>query len=122
VPVNGKQWLHEKWSEKVIRKLKKNFINGFAFPSAREAMPEILAHIPNGAVVGLGDSETLFKTGIVVALRKADCLLLNPCAVTGFCYNCKPPLTICSALTALRGHRVYKDRITVFLIGEELGL
>lgn len=216
--MNGQQWLHEKWTEKVLRNLKKNFINGFAFPSAQEAVPEVLARIPKGAVVGLGDSLTLRQTGIVAALEKADCRLLNPwaepdlerrialqrqiftadvfvvgtnaitqegelinmdgrgnrvaamifgpqkvlvvagvnkivkdrengfrrireiagpanarrlefpedrrppCAVTGFCSDCKPPLTICSALTVLRGHRVDKDRITVFLLGEELGL
>jgi hypothetical protein len=45
-----------------------------------------------------------------------------PCAVTGFCSECKAPFTICCALTVIRGQRMDKERITVFIIGAEFGL
>ena len=45
-----------------------------------------------------------------------------PCAVSGFCSDCKPPLTICCAQVVIRGKRRDRDRIKVFIIGEELGL
>ncbi len=45
-----------------------------------------------------------------------------PCGITGFCSDCRPPLSICCALTIVRGQRIDKERITVFIIGEELGL
>ncbi|MBI4632852.1 MAG: lactate utilization protein [Deltaproteobacteria bacterium] len=217
--MNEREWLQEKRAERIIRNLSKNCMNGHYFASARDAVPEILRHIPGGSVVGLGDSLTLQQTGIIAALEKGDYHLLNPwaeqdgerkvemqrriftadvfvagtnaitlegelinmdgrgnrvaamifgpkkvlvvagtnkivpdreegfrrireiagpanaqrhrwfpkdmqppCATTGFCSDCKPPATICCALTVIRGQRVDKDRIHVFLIAEELGL
>ena len=217
--MNERDWLQEKRAQRVIRNLNKNCMNGFFFASAQEAVPEILKQIPDGAVVGLGDSLTLQQTGIITALEKGNYQLLNPwaekdaeqrfemqrriftadvfvvgtnaitlegelvnmdgrgnrvaamifgpkkvlvvagtnkivsdreeglrrikeiagpanaqrhrwfpkdmqppCTTTGFCSECKPPATICCALTVIRGQRTDKDRINVFLIGEELGL
>lgn len=45
-----------------------------------------------------------------------------PCGVSGFCTDCKPPLTICCTQVVIRGQRRDRDRMTVFIIGEELGL
>jgi L-lactate utilization protein LutB len=45
-----------------------------------------------------------------------------PCAVSGFCSGCKPPLTICCFQVVIRGQRLDRDRIKVFIVGEELGL
>ncbi len=45
-----------------------------------------------------------------------------PCVVSGFCSDCKPPLTICCIQVVIRGQRLDRDRIKVFIIGEELGL
>jgi hypothetical protein len=216
--MDEQKWLIEKWANRIIKNLKINFMNGYYFPSAEEALPKIIEHIPQGAVVGLGDSITLRQIGVVAALEKGNYRLLNPwtlndmsqkiemqrqiltsdvylvgtnaitlhgelvnvdgrgnrvaalifgpkkvlvvvgvnkivrdieegfnrvksiagpanskrhkfpkgkqppCAITGFCSDCKPPLTICCALTVVRGQRVDKERITVFIIGEEFGL
>jgi len=45
-----------------------------------------------------------------------------PCGVSGLCSDCRPPLTICCAQVVIRGQRRDRDRIKVFIIGEELGL
>ena len=216
--MNEQAWLHEKWAERIIKNLNRNYMNGFYFNSAKDALPEILGKIPPGALVGLGDSLTLKQIGVISALEKGNYRLLNPwagkdmkqrieiqrqaltsdvflvgtnaitlngelvnvdgrgnrvaamifgpkkvlivvgvnkivrdveegfnrvksiagpmnamrhrfpegqrppCMTTGFCSDCKPPLTICCALTVIRGQRSDKERITVFIIGEELGL
>ncbi|MFC1814443.1 lactate utilization protein [Thermodesulfobacteriota bacterium] len=44
-----------------------------------------------------------------------------PCAVSGFCNDCKPPVTICCAQVVIRGQRQDRDRMKVFIIGSELG-
>jgi hypothetical protein len=216
--MDEQEWLHKKWADLTIKNLKRNFMNGYYFPSAEEALPKIIEQIPQGAVVGLGDSMTLHQIGLVSVLEKGDYRLLNPwalkdpsqkiemqrqimtsdvylvgtnaitlngelinvdgrgnrvaalifgpkkvlvvvgvnkivrdieegfnriksiagpanakrhkfpegeqppCAITGFCSDCKPPLTICCVLTVIRGQKVDKDRITVIIIGEEFGL
>lgn len=216
--MNDREWLCEKWAKRIIRNLNKNWMNGFYFPHSQEAVPKILEHIPEGSVVGLGDSLTLKEIGLITALEKGNYRLQNPwavpnmeqrvemqrqifssdvfvvgtnaitlngelinmdgrgnrvaamifgprkvlvvvgvnkivrdreegisriksiagpanamrhrfpedsrppCAVSGFCSDCKPPLTICCALTIIRGQWGDKDRINVFIIGEELGL
>jgi len=212
------KWLHKKWTDLIIKNLKRNFMNGYYFPSAQEALPKIIEHIPQGLIVGLGDSMTLHQIGVVSVLEKGNYRLLDPwasknasqkvemqrqimtsdvylvgtnaitlngelinmdgrgnrvaalifgpkkvlvvvgvnkivrnieegvnrirsiagpanakrhkfpkgqqppCAITGFCSDCKPPLTICCALTIIRGQWMDKERITVFIIGEEFGL
>ena len=54
-----------------------------------------------------------------------NCIRLGldtPCARTGFCddMNCHPPARVCSQLTIIESNRL-KDRLNVFLVGEELG-
>jgi hypothetical protein len=212
------KWLHKKWADRIIKNLKRNFMNGYYLPSAEQVLPKIMEHIPQGVVVGLGDSMTLHQIGVVSALEKGNYRLLDPwalkdksqkiemqrqiltsdvylvgtnaitlngelinvdgrgnrvaalifgpkkvlvvvgvnkivrdieegfsrvksiagpansqrhkfskgkqppCAMTGFCSDCKPPLSICCVLTVVRGQRTDKERITVFIIGEEFGL
>jgi hypothetical protein len=54
-----------------------------------------------------------------------NCIRLGydtPCTHTGFCddENCHPPARACSQITIIESNRV-KDRLNVFLVGEELG-
>lgn len=214
------RWLHNQWAGRIIKNLEKNYMSGFYFGSSQEALPKILEHIPQEAVVGLGDSMTLRQIGIIPELEKGNYHLLNPwaetnatmderiemqrqiltsdvfvvgtnaitlngelvnvdgrgnrvaamifgpkkvlvvvgvnkivrdveegigriksiagpsnavrikfpeesrppCAVSGFCSDCKPPLTICCTQVIIRGQRLDRNRIKVFIIGEELGL
>jgi hypothetical protein len=44
-----------------------------------------------------------------------------PCAKTGQCVNCKTPRRICNKLAVLQYERI-KGRITVILVGEDLGI
>ena len=46
-----------------------------------------------------------------------------PCAETGFCVNCHAPERFCNALVVIQ-HQLLKDkgRITVVIVGEELGI
>ncbi len=216
--MDEKKWLHEKWAQQVIKNLNRNFMNGYYFRTAREAVPKILEQIPEGAVVGLGDSLTLQQIGLIAILEKGNYKLQNPwaqesikqkiamqrqifmsdvflvgtnavtlngelinvdglgnrvaamifgpkkvlvivgankivrniedginriksiaapanakrheypedrrppCATTGRCVDCKPPLTICCSQVIIRGQMFSKDRINVFIIDEELGL
>jgi len=54
-----------------------------------------------------------------------NCIRLGldtPCTRTGFCDddNCHAPARVCSQITIIESNRV-KDRLTVVLVGEELG-
>lgn len=54
-----------------------------------------------------------------------NCIRLGldtPCTRTGFCddANCHAPARVCSQITIIESNRV-KDRLTVVLVGEELG-
>jgi hypothetical protein len=54
-----------------------------------------------------------------------NCIRLGldtPCARTGFCddENCCSPARVCSQISIIESNRV-KDRLNVFLVGEELG-
>jgi len=46
-----------------------------------------------------------------------------PCAETGFCVNCHSPERFCNALVVIEHQYLKnKDRITVVIVGEELGI
>jgi len=46
-----------------------------------------------------------------------------PCAQLGLCVDCSSPLRICCYVTIIEWQRSYeKDRLNVFIVGEELGL
>ncbi len=46
-----------------------------------------------------------------------------PCAKTGYCVNCHAPARFCNALVILEHqYQRYKDRITVIIVGQELGI
>jgi L-lactate utilization protein LutB len=44
-----------------------------------------------------------------------------PCAKTGVCVDCKIPERSCNIVTIIE-HQRHKDRITIIIVGEELGL
>ena len=75
----------------------------------------------NKIVPSLADGLTRIKD-IAAPL---NCIRLGydtPCAHTGFCddENCHPPARACSQITIIESNRV-KDRLNIFLVGEELG-
>jgi len=64
-------------AETVVKNLNKRGIEGVYCETCAEAVKEICAGIPAGALVGLGGSETLIESGLLEALRKMDVRLLD---------------------------------------------
>ena len=61
----------------LIKNLAKRGLEGVFVETAAEAVEEICAAVPAGAVVGLGGSETLIESGLLDALRRLDIRLLD---------------------------------------------
>jgi hypothetical protein len=62
---------------KIIENLKKRNMEGIYCESSEQAVDKILGMVPEGALVGLGGSETILESGLVDALRKKDIRLLD---------------------------------------------
>ncbi|MBI2848622.1 MAG: lactate utilization protein [Chloroflexi bacterium] len=65
-----RRWLYEKMVGKAIASLRKNKINAEYASDREEAFARIMAMIPEGSSIGLGDSVTLDELGVVQALRE----------------------------------------------------
>ena len=63
-----------------LKRLKKNGMGAFYYPTAREAAEEILRQIPREATVGLGGSITVREMGILEVLIKQGTESLRPLA------------------------------------------
>ncbi len=61
----------------LIKNFQRRGIDGAYFATCAEAVEDICAAIPVGALVGLGGSETLIESGLLDALRKMDIRLLD---------------------------------------------
>jgi hypothetical protein len=64
----------------VISKLGENNISAFYVENNEEAREKVMGMIPEGSVVGFGDSLTLRQIGVVDALTKGNYTFLNPWA------------------------------------------
>jgi hypothetical protein len=64
--------------QELIKKLGENNISAFYVRDSREAFEKVMAMIPEGSVVGFGDSLTLRQIGVLEALEKGKYTLLNP--------------------------------------------
>lgn len=64
-------------AQTLIKNLKKRGIEAAFFETRAEAVQDICAAIPAGALVGLGGSETLIESGLLDALRNMDIRLLD---------------------------------------------
>ena len=62
----------------LIARLDKNNIPAFYVPTRAEAFEKVMSMIPEGSVVGYGDSLTLKQIGVVDALETGDYEFLNP--------------------------------------------
>ncbi|TSA28146.1 MAG: lactate utilization protein [Bacteroidetes bacterium] len=72
-----KQEIYRKQAERIIKHLRKRGMDGIYCDQPEEAVQAICSMIPAGSLVGLGGSETLLETGLVVALRRLDIRLLD---------------------------------------------
>ena len=62
----------------LIERLADNNIPAIYAPTRREAFEQVMSMIPEGSVVGFGDSITLREIGVVDALAEGSCTFLNP--------------------------------------------
>lgn len=73
-----KQWHYEHLAKKCQAALIKNNFGAFYTPTCDEARTQVLGMIPEGSVVGIGDSITLLQAGIIETLDKGNHKVLNP--------------------------------------------
>jgi L-lactate utilization protein LutC len=64
--------------QELIKKLGENNIPAFYVRNRGQAFEKVMSMIPEGSVVGLGDSLTLRQIGVVDALTKGNYTFLNP--------------------------------------------
>jgi L-lactate utilization protein LutC len=64
--------------EKLIKKLSENNIPAFYVENKKQAFEKVMSMIPEGSVVGFGDSLTLRQIGVVGALTQGNYTFLNP--------------------------------------------
>ena len=68
---------NEARAKKIIHNLEKRCMRGFYFENPSEAVQEICKMINEGDSVGLGGSETIIETGLIIELRKLKINLLD---------------------------------------------
>ena len=75
----------------------------------------------NKAVANVDEAVARIKT-TAAPLDAVRVKIETPCSKTGFCQepNCLPPKRICNHLVVTEGSMI-EDRITVVLVGEDLG-
>ena len=64
--------------QRVIETLRRNNIQATYAPDRQAAHEAVMAMIPEGAIVGYGDSVTLVQIGVVDALESGNYTFLNP--------------------------------------------
>ena len=77
VPSEPKETIYRNQAEQIIKNLKKRNMTGIYCENSEVAVVEICKLIPEGALVGLGGSETIIESGLVDALRTMDIRLLD---------------------------------------------
>jgi len=70
--------MNRRIAEHVVGKLSERNISAFYVENRREAFEKVMAMIPEGSVVGFGDSLTLRQIGVVDVLEKGNYTFLNP--------------------------------------------
>ena len=68
----------KKQIQELIEKLSESNIPAFYVDNKKQAFNKVMSMIPQGSVVGLGDSLTLRQIGVVEALTKGNYTFLNP--------------------------------------------
>jgi len=64
--------------QRLIKELNENNISAYYVRNRRRAFEKVMSMIPEGAVVGFGDSLTLRQIGVLDALAKGNYTFLNP--------------------------------------------
>ncbi|MDH4210334.1 MAG: lactate utilization protein [candidate division WOR-3 bacterium] len=64
--------------QELIGRLGDNNISAFYVKNRKQAFEKVMSMIPEGSIVGFGDSLTLRQIGVVDALAKGDYIFLDP--------------------------------------------
>lgn len=62
----------------LVKRLNKNNISAFYVKNRSDALDKVISMIPEGSLVGFGDSLTLRQIGVVDVLEKGNYTFLNP--------------------------------------------
>jgi hypothetical protein len=68
----------EKNIPSLIEKLRKNNISALYVENRLQTFEKVISMIPEGSIVGFGDSVTIRQIGLVDALEKCNYTFLNP--------------------------------------------
>lgn len=74
---NSTLWYMEKQIDRTIKNLRKRNMEGFFVKDKSELMMILKGLIDEKSTVGVGDSMTLFETGVIDFLRKGDYVFLD---------------------------------------------
>ena len=72
-----KKAIYKKQADHIIKHLNKRNMDGVYYERTHDAVRDICKMIPDGALVGLGGSETIIESDLVHELRKLDIRLLD---------------------------------------------
>jgi len=139
------EWYIDKKIERTLEALRKRNMEGYLVNDEVELIDLLEKLIPPNSLVGVGDSMTLFETGVIDFLRKGNFTFLDkyreditseekreiyiknfslgkdtPCTTLGYCIDCKSPNRICNDFVVIKGQFI-KGRIKVIIVKKQLG-
>jgi hypothetical protein len=76
-----RKWLYRQRAGLAVKALRRNKFEAAFFENRAKALAHILNIVPQGAVIGFGDSLTLREIKLFGALENHSCKLINPPAV-----------------------------------------
>jgi len=76
-----RKWWYGQRANLAVEALRRNGFEAAFFEDRSEAVAHILKIVPQGAVIGFGDSLTLREIGLFEALENHSCKLINPPAI-----------------------------------------
>ncbi len=86
-----KEFLKQKGSA-AVKNLKKNNFEAYYCNSGEEARALLLSLIPDDAIIGCGDSHTVFALKLDKELKKKNCVAIpHTCAVNNYVFEHKSP-------------------------------
>ncbi len=93
--MDSMQIYYEKLADTVISNLKKRQMEGYYFPTAKEAVEKAMSLLPENATVGFGGSMTLVESGMYDALKSSPSIRLydrnevsSPEEIEALYHNC----------------------------------
>lgn len=112
--------LYEGKARNLVHRLKKNFFDAYYEPTCEDAAKRLLSLIPDGAVVGAGDSHTVFALELDDELERKGCRVIPHIAALNIhAYESGGDYGYVKAQTKEEARRLLAEYLTsdVFLLG-----